>query len=122
MSVPEGGAPEIDAQVIHYLETGDSPKRDGDMKPKFKVGDKITVKDVKPTDHTRLPGHLRGKPGVIETVYDGLYTYFCSTGPDGLGEPMPSYCVAFDPKDIWGEAMVEPGTVFLADIFEAYLS
>ena len=79
------------------------------------------VRDVPPSEHTRLPGHLRGKPGVIETVYDGAYAYFCSTGPDGLGEPMPSYCVRFDPADLWNE-LSEPGNgAFYADLFEVYL-
>ena len=117
---PTGGDPEIDAQVIHYLETGDSPKRDVDLQAKFKVGDKVTVKDVPPSDHTRLPGHLRGKTGVVDLVYPGFYTYFCSTGPDGLGDPMPSYCVKFGPKELWNE-LAETNNWFYADIFETYL-
>jgi len=120
--LPQGGNRAIDDQVIHYLETGDSPKRDVKMAPKFKLGDTVTVKDVPPADHTRLPGHLRGKTGVIETVYDGVYTYFCSTGPDGLGKPMPVYCVRFDPKDIWDKSVTEKGMYFYADLFEVYLS
>ena len=81
----------------------------------------VLVKDVPHTEHTRLPGHLRGKTGTVETVYDGAYTYFCSTGPDGLGAPMASYCVRFDPAELW-DAGSEPGnTAFYADLFEAYL-
>ena len=118
---PSGGDAKIDAQVRHYLETGDSPKRDLAEPAKFKVGDAVVVRDVPPSEHTRLPGHLRGKPGVIETVYDGAYAYFCSTGPDGLGLPMPSYCVRFDPADLWNE-LSEPGNgAFYADLFEVYL-
>lgn len=119
--LPRAGNPAIDDQVMHYLAAGDSPKRDVKMTPKFKLGDTVTVKDVPSADHTRLPGHLRGKTGVIETVYDGVYTYFCSTGPDGLGEPMPSYCVQFDPKDIWDKSVTEKGMYFYADLFEVYL-
>jgi nitrile hydratase len=115
-----GGDPGIDKQVTHYLETGDSPLRDVNLQAKFKAGDKIRVKDVPPSAHTRLPGHLRGKTGVVDLVYDGCYTYFCSTGPDGLGEPMPSYCVKFDPKELWNE-LAEDNNSFYADIFETYL-
>jgi nitrile hydratase len=117
---PSGGNPEIDKQVIHYLEVGDSPKRDVNIQAKFKVGDKVTVKDVPPSDHTRIPGHLRSKTGVVDLVYPDNYTYFCSTGPDGLGEAMPSYCVKFDPNELWKE-LAESNNLFYADIFETYL-
>lgn len=118
---PGGGDAKIDDQVRHYLATGDLPKKAMAAPAQFRVGDAVVVKDVPPSEHTRLPGHLRGKPGVVETVYDGAYAYFCSTGPDGLGEPMPSYCVRFDPADLWNE-LSEPGnSAFYADLFEVYL-
>ncbi len=120
LPLPTGGETGIDEQVIKYLRVGDSPKRDIDAKPKFALGDKVLVKDLPPTDHTRLPGYLRDKPGVVTTVYDGAYTYFCETA-DGLGEPMPVYCVRFDPVDIWGE-MAEGKAYIFADIFETYLT
>jgi nitrile hydratase beta subunit len=111
----------IDAQVISYLRQGDSPKRPLKTAPKFAAGAPVTVKDVPPVGHTRLPGHLRGKSGKIHAVYEGAYTYFFSTGPDGLGEPMPVYLVTFDPKVIWGEALADPHAIFYADLFETYL-
>lgn len=119
--LPKGGNPAIDTQVIRYLREGDSPQRDVPMSPKFAVGDKVKVKDIPPVDHTRLPGHLRGKTGVVELVYPGAYTYFVSTGPDGLGEPMPAYLVAFSPKDLWGEALSDPNSTYYDDLFETYL-
>ena len=118
--LPTGGDPAIDEQVIEYLRVGDSPKRDVDLTPKFRVGDTVRVKNVPPDAHTRLPGHTRGKIGVIDVVYPGFYTYFCSTGEDGLGEPMPVYCVRFDPKEIWRTRAEENETVY-ADLFETYL-
>jgi len=57
---------------------------------------------------------------VVDKVYDGFYIYFCSTGPDGLGEAMPVHRVRFDPKDIWGN-LSEPKSWVYADIFETYL-
>ena len=117
--LPTGGETGIDEQVIKYLRVGDSPKREIDAKPKFALGDKVLIKDLPPTDHTRLPGYLRDKPGVVTTVYDDTYTYFCKTA-DGLGEPMPVYCVRFDPVDIWGE-MAEGKAYVYADIFETYI-
>lgn len=119
--LPKGGNPAIDDQVIRYLREGDSPKREIAAKPKFAAGTKVKVKDIPPVAHTRLPGHLRGKIGVIDSVYPGAYTYFFPTGPDGIGTPMPVYLVSFSPKDIWGEALSEPNSTYYDDLFETYL-
>lgn len=119
---PVGGDTKIDEQVNFYLANGDSPLKDTDSKAKFAVGDVVIVKNVPPSEHTRLPGHLRGHKGVIDTVYEGQYSYFCSTGPDGLGEPMASYCVKFDPREIWNEMAEDGANSFYADLFEIYLT
>jgi nitrile hydratase beta subunit len=112
-------APAIDAQVDKYLREGDSPKRAG-AAPKFAPGARVRVRDVPPVAHTRLPGYLRNKSGTVDVIYEGCYAYFFSTGPDGIGAPMPVYCVKFEPNEIWG-AMCEPNTYVYADLFEAYL-
>jgi nitrile hydratase beta subunit len=120
LAKPNKPAPAIDAQVLRYLREGDSPKRVA-AAPKFSVGDRVLVKDVRPVDHTRLPGYLCGKVGEVTQVYDGAYAYFFSTGPDdGIGAPMPVYCVKFEPKAIWG-ATAEGGATLYADLFEAYV-
>lgn len=111
--------PEIDAQVVRYLREGDSPKRPG-AGPRFAVGDRVSVRDVHPIAHTRLPGYLRGKTGVVDVVYEGAFAYFFSTGPDGIGDPMPVYCVKFEPAEIWGP-MSESNSIIYADLFEVYL-
>jgi nitrile hydratase len=111
----------IDEQVMRYLRQGDSPQRPLKSAAKFAAGAKVMVKDVPPVAHTRLPGHLRGKPGTVRLIYPEAYAYFFSTGPDGLGEPMPVYLVSFEPKVIWGEALADPHATFYADLFETYL-
>ena len=117
---PTRSSPGVDEQVLRYLREGDSPKRERAGAPKFKVGDQVLVNDVHPVEHTRLPGYLRGKTGKVTFVYDDAYAYFFSTGPDGIGGPMPVYVVEFDPRAIWGE-MSEPGSLVYADLFQAYL-
>lgn len=109
----------IDSQVIEYLREGDSPKCVVDVSPKFKVGDTVVVKDPPQSEHTKLPGYLRNKKGTIDVVYDGAYNYFCPTG-DGVGAPMPIYCVRFDSHDIWND-LTEPNTFVYADIYETYV-
>lgn len=100
----------LDPQVERYLREGDSPRRGPADAPRFAVGDRVRVRDVPPTDHTRLPGYRRGRRGVVEHMFEGRYAYFCSTGPDGLGPPMPVYAVRFDPRELWGE-LAEAGSV-----------
>ena len=117
--LPEKLEPAIDAQVMQYLKEGDSPQRNVSFSPKFDVGDKIRVKSIPPTEHTRLPGNLQGKIGTIEVVYDAPYTYFFTT-TDGLGEPMAVYNVKFESTELWG-AMAEPNNVYYNDLFETYL-
>lgn len=119
--LPEGGAKEIDARVVQYLIEGDSPKRDVPVRAQFTVGDSVVVKDVPSVEHTRLPGFLRGHVGEVESVYPGSYTYLCDTGADGVGAPMPVYCVKFDPQQIW-PGNTEPSFTFYADLYAAYVT
>lgn len=118
--LPKGGKAEIDKQVVKYLEEGDSPLRPSEIIPKFNVGDRVKIKLVSPGDHTRLPGHLRGKVAEVVKVYKGAFTYFFPTA-DGLGSPMPVYSLAFKAKDIWFEELTDPNMVYYNDIFEVYI-
>lgn len=110
----------IDQQVLVFLRDGDSARRDTDRRPRFAAGQTVTVKDVAPAEHTRLPGYLRGKNGIVETVYDGCYTYSVSTGLDGLGTPMPVYLIRFDSRDIWG-GLSEAKSLVYVSLYETYL-
>ena len=110
----------LDQQVLAFLRSGDSARRDANLAPSFAAGQTVRVKEVRSVEHTRLPGYLRGRRGIVETVYDGCYAYSVSTGQDGLGEPMPVYLVRFDPRDIWGD-LSEAKSLVYAGIYETYL-
>jgi nitrile hydratase subunit beta len=115
-----GGDPEIDKRVNTYVVEGDSPKRDSATTPRFGKGERVLVKNVPTVEHTRLPGYLRNQIGVVDTVYPATYTYLTSTGPDGVGDAMPVYCVRFDAEAIW-KGNTEKGVTIYADLYEAYL-
>lgn len=112
----------IDDQVIRYLRQGDTPLR-GPGEPRFAAGDAVTIGNPPHSDHTRLPGYLRGRSGVIERVWSGSYAYFCSTGPDGLGEqPVPVYVVRFEPAEVWGAAAEPNAGPIYVELYETYLN
>ena len=120
MSLTDGGEAAIDAQVVKYLTEGDSPLRPSPASPKFSVGDRVRIKTVSSGDHTRLPGHIRGRVAEVVKVYEGTFTYFFPTS-DGLGTPMPVYSLAFKPEDIWDESLIDPKSIYYNDIFEVYI-
>jgi nitrile hydratase len=109
----------IDDQVVDYLRRGDSPRRDV-AHPRFAVGDSVRVTNVPADAHTRLPGYLRDRKGIVERIFEGDYTYFTHTG-DGIGDPMPIYIVAFDPEELFGERAEDGPLTIYAELFEAYL-
>lgn len=120
--LPERPNAAVRQQVEAYLAHGDSPHHARPGPARFSAGQRVRVADPAAVDHTRLPGYLRNKPGVIDVVYPGAYAYFVSTGADGIGAPMPVYRVAFPAEAIWGAGKSEPDTIIYADLFEAYLS
>jgi nitrile hydratase len=119
--LPEHPNPTLKEQVVRYLHHGDSGLRTPVYPARFRVGGTVIVADPEAADHTRLPGFLRNKTGVVTEVYPGVFEYFVSTGPDGLTGPQHVYCVAFEASDIWGADKSEPHTVIYADLFDTYL-
>ncbi|WP_109481911.1 nitrile hydratase subunit beta [Paraburkholderia sp. C35] len=120
-ALPDKPHAALAAQVDAYLQNGDSGYHTLDSSARFAQGDTVRIADPDAVDHTRLPGYLRNKTGVVDLVYPGAFSYFVSTGVDGIGEPMPVYRIAFDAADIWGEGKSEANTTLYADLYEAYV-
>jgi nitrile hydratase subunit beta len=86
---------------------------------RFKPGDRVRMRNINPSTHTRLPRYVRGHEGVIEAVR-GCHVY-----PDavttGRGEdPQWLYTVAFSGSDLWG-ADADPTLTVSVEAFEPYL-
>jgi nitrile hydratase len=111
----------ISKQIDAYLTQGDSGYQPLPAPTRFSIGDTVRIADPEAVDHTRLPGYLRNKIGTIDLVYPGAFSYFVSTGVDGIGDPMPVYRVAFKPADIWGEGKSEVNSTIYADLYAAYV-
>jgi nitrile hydratase len=89
------------------------------IQPRFAVGDQVITRNVHPTGHTRLPRYARGKPGVIERVYEA--EPFADDRADNKRVPMQhTYRVRFDARDLWGES-AEPNAFVTLDLYDSYL-
>jgi nitrile hydratase len=87
--------------------------------PRFRRGDPVRARNLHPAGHTRLPGYVRGRRGLVLRSLGGFV--FPDTNAHGLGEqPQHLYTVRFDADELWGPEADGPGAVHV-DLFDAYL-
>ena len=84
---------------------------------RFRPGERVRVRRMRPAGHTRCPRYARGAVGLVESVR-GLDA-FPDIGPYE-GPPEPVYAVAFSSEDLFGPFEEGRWTVAL-DLFESYL-
>lgn len=105
--------------VPGLIATGASARIDEDIKPRFKAGDQVIMRNHQPTGHTRLPGYIRLKVGTIEKDY-GVFA-FPDTHAHSQGEkPQHCYSVKFSARDLWG-ANASPKDSLRVDVFDDYM-
>ena len=88
--------------------------------PRFQAGDLIKVRTQTTAGHSRLPGYVRGKIGMVQRVH-GIHK-FQDFSPDGtsLGGPQPLYSVRFEALELWGPSAGTNESVYI-DLWESYL-
>jgi nitrile hydratase subunit beta len=86
---------------------------------RFSVGDRIRVRPFQAEGHTRQPGYVTGKPGVV-TAHHGATLFPDAHAVGRRARPVHLYTVAFDGRDLWGER-AEEGTEVRIDLYEPYL-
>ncbi len=106
-------------QVDGLIATGASARMPDTVPPRFRPGDRVTVRNINPLSHTRLPRYARGKAGTVEA--DRGVFCFNDTNAHGLGhKPQHVYGVRFAARDLWGEQAAVRDALYL-DLFEDYL-
>lgn len=86
---------------------------------KFKVGDQVVARNLNPVGHTRLPGYVRGRQGVIDRDH-GVFI-FPDTHAAGLGrKPQHVYSVRFSARELWGPD-ARPNDHVYVDLWDDYL-
>ena len=105
--------------VAVVTATGASARVAEHVAPRFRIGDRVRVRNHNPTTHTRLPGYLRGKVGFIEKDY-GVFA-FPDTHAHGLPEkPQHCYSVRFTARELWGATATDRDTLRV-DVFDDYM-
>jgi len=118
--LPADGDPQQAETFVQIYRTGASTRRDADVTPQFKVGDRVRVRNINPSGHTRCARYMRGKEGVVERVYEAFV--FPDTNAHEQGEnPQPVYNVRFDAADVWGPGADGERHTILFDLWEPYL-
>ena len=107
-------------EVAAVLARGAPTARPAHSPARFALGQRVRTIGTAAAHHTRLPGYVRGKRGIIERIH-GTHV-FADTHAQGLGEqPQWLYTVAFDELELWGAEAPRQGSTVSVDAWEPYL-
>jgi hypothetical protein len=106
-------------QALGAALAGASARVDVEMAPRFRIGQRIRMRNINPRSHTRMPRYLRDKVGVIERDY-GVFA-FPDAHAHGQGEaPQHVYSVKFSAKEVWGREGGERDFL-VVDVWDDYM-
>jgi nitrile hydratase len=86
--------------------------------PRFAPGESVRCRLDGGPGHTRLPGYVRGRAGLIRAHHGGHVLADASARGEQRGEHL--YTVSFASSDLWPEAKGRADRVFV-DLWESYL-
>jgi nitrile hydratase len=112
--------PVITADMVDGLvKTGASCRVNVPVAPRFRPGDRIVVRNINPTGHTRLPRYIRCKRGTVDCDH-GVFAY-PDTSAHGLGhKPQHVYSVRFTAQELWGPQASDRNTLYI-DLWDDYM-
>ena len=107
------------ADVPAALAKGSPTQRPDAKSARFHLGQRVRARAGAVAHHTRLPGYVHGKCGIVERLH-GSHV-LADAHAHGLGEqPEPLYTVVFDGEEVWG-AEAKPGLRVSVDAWQSYL-
>jgi nitrile hydratase len=87
--------------------------------PRFKIGERVRMRNINPPTHTRLPRYVRGRCGTIEHIR-GCHVFADASALGRTDIAHWLYCVAFDSGELWGEG-ADPTATVSVEAWEPYL-
>lgn len=116
---PKETPPLTAEKVWSSIACGGPASRDLPVNARFQVGQRVRVRNLHPTGHTRLPRYPRGKLGTIDRDH-GVFV-FPDTNAHFLGEkPQHVYSVRFAARELWGDQAAARDGVYI-DMWDDYL-
>jgi len=88
--------------------------------PRFAVGDLVRVREWHPPGHTRCPGYVRGKTGIVVRV-DGIHSVPDIEAHGTARRHEPTYSVRFDAGTLWRDGDDGQGVAVHVDLWDSYL-
>lgn len=107
------------------LDVGGPTLLESTGKPQFGIGDPVAVRATHPVSHTRAPGYVKGKVGVIVS-HHGEHIFADEHASSGRKIGKHLYGVRFEAKSLWGttrltaDSAASTNAVYV-DLFEPYL-
>ena len=84
----------------------------------FAIGERVRVKNEFTSGHTRMPGYIRGKEGMVVAI-SPPYPFPDSAAHNLPETREPTYDVRFDSRELWPDA-AEPAQIHVG-VFQSYL-
>ena len=93
--------PPAPEEVLAFLEQDASAQLAQDVGALFSLGDSVVVKNQFPVGHTRVPGYVRGRGGIILKDH-GVYPFQDAIPEGAQRRPQHLYTVRFTGPELWG--------------------
>ena len=117
-AVPQRSDPELAERARRRIYAPQPLQQQAATSPRFAVGDAITVRNIHPVGHTRLPRYVRGKHGVIARIYGAQGFQDEPTVADN--SPQHVYSVVFEARELWGEDAERNQRLYI-DMWECWM-
>ena len=105
-------------QVLGMSLANPDYNREAAAPPRYKPGDVVRALNRRRAGHTREPGYVLGRVGVVHEHY-GAHVY-ADLSAQGVDEGHHLYCVRFEAEELWGDSANSNSVVYV-DLFEDYL-
>ena len=117
--IPKTRSAALADEILDFVRKGRSARVQHNVKPRFKIGDKIVTRNINTPTHTRLPRYVCGKRGRIERDH-GVFIFPDTHSQNWDQSPQHVYVVSFAARELWGPDASPRDGVFV-DLWDSYM-